>query len=113
MPEVRRSRPAVKMSPICYARMLKELYRQPSTRPHLAEVTGLSVMTVGHYLRAMHKEEVIHIVGWIKDSMGRDATPKYVLGMGIDVPRSAQTKAQKAAAYRKRKRGKQDGGTEE
>lgn len=104
----RRSRPAVKMSPICYAKMLKELQRQPSSRPALAEATGLSVMTVGSYLQALHKEEVIHIFAWDKDAMGRDAIPLWVLGMGIDAKRHTQTKAQKAAAYRKRKREKQE-----
>lgn len=109
----RRSRPAVKMSPICYAKMLKELQRRPSSRPALAEATGLSVMTVGSYLQALHAEEVIHIHGWEKDSMGRDAIPLWVLGMGIDAKRHTQTKAEKAAAYRRRKREKADGGTKD
>jgi hypothetical protein len=50
----------------------------------------------------LHKEEVIHIIGWKKDGMGRDVTAIYGWGMGVDVKRAAKTGAQKARERRAR-----------
>ena len=94
--------PQIKVNAMSYAKLVRALYTNPMTKGGLAEVTGLHIWTVRGYVDALHKEEVIHIVGWEKDGMGRDVTAIYSLGFGADCPRAAKTGAQKARERRQR-----------
>ena len=70
----------------------------------IRDETGLHIVTVQSYLRAMHKEGVVHIMGWVKNSRGVDSTHIYKLGIGQDKPRSKMTRADIAKRYRFKKR---------
>lgn len=94
--------PQIKVNAMSYAKLVRALYTNPMTKGGLAEVTGLHIWTVRGYVDALHKEEVIHIVGWEKDGMGRDVTAIYGWGIGVDVKRAAKTGAQKARERRAR-----------
>lgn len=87
-----------------FAKLVKLLDERPRSKPQLAELTGLHVWTVRHYVDALHKEGMAHIVRWGKDSLGRDVTAFYSLGFGVDRPRAAKTGAQKARERRQRAR---------
>ena len=99
--------PQIKVNAMSYAKLVRALYAtsfapRGITKNELAELTGLHIWTARGYVDALHKEEVIHIIGWEKDSLGRDATAIYVWGMGVDVPRAAKSGAQKARERRAR-----------
>lgn len=96
--------PAIKMGALTYARMVRSLYGTPQTKAQLAEVTGLHVQTVGHYINALHDEGMVHVLGWERDSLDRQATAVYAWGMGIDAPRTPKTVNQKQRDWRARKK---------
>ena len=93
----------IKINELLYARMIKMLM-DGCTAYNICDETGLHVVTVQSYLRALHKEGVIHITGWVKNSRGVDATHIYKLGIGEDKPRSKMTRAEIAKRYRFRQR---------
>lgn len=95
---------AVRVNALSFAVMVRALYDGPKTRHQLAEISGLHVWTVRQYVKAMQKQEVVHITRWTKDTMGRDAIAHYALGMGVDMPREMKTGAQKQQARRARQR---------
>lgn len=61
----------------------------------LAEDTGLHYLTVAQYCAALHREGVIHICMWEKDSRGRDAIKVYRLGEGRDAKRAKKSGAER------------------
>lgn len=96
--------PQIKINALSYAKLVRALTQTPRTKPELAEITGLHIWTCRGYVDALHNEEVIHIVDWRKDGMGRDTTPVYQWGMGVDMKRRAKSGAQKARDRRARRR---------
>lgn len=94
-----------KVGATMYALLIKTLMTKPRcTRADLVEVTGLHPLTVGDYVRALHDAGVIHIVDWLKDTMGRVRTEVYAWGPGEDVPRVPLTRAQVRKNYRERQK---------
>lgn len=94
----------IRVNAMSFAIMVRSLCDGPKTVHQIAEASGLRVWTVRHYVKSLHKQEVVHIHGWVPDSMGRDATVIYAWGMGIDVPRRLTTGAEKMRQRRKRAR---------
>ena len=74
------------------------------TAYNICDETGLHVVTVQSYLRALHKEGATHIIGWLKNKRGADSTSIFKLGAGEDKPRSKLTRAEIAKRYRFKKR---------
>lgn len=95
-----------KMTPLCYAKLIKALQEDDYDNHELAELIGLHLNTVSEYTRCLHKEKAIHVCGWNKDRRGRDVTPIFRMGEGRDKKRQRFTPAQIAARYRARKKAK-------
>ena len=70
----------------------------------IVDVTGLHNTTAARLVHALHAERLVHIGGWIQDTLGRDQTPVYHLGEGDDVPRRKQSGATRNRLYRARQR---------
>lgn len=92
-----------KVSHQVLAQTFKLLLNGPITAHELAEHTGIHLVTAQEWLRSLRKEEVVHITGWLADSLGRDVTAVYSIGKGKDKPRHKLTPAQRTARYRTRK----------
>lgn len=88
-----------------YARLFKHLLYAPITAHELAEETGVHIVTAQSLMRCLKKYKVVHIFGWEKDTMGRDATPIYKLGRGKDKPREKLSMAERQRRYRAKKKG--------
>lgn len=95
----------IKMGAISYAKMIRLLMDGTMTCAEIAEETGLHLLTVYQYTRELHREGVIHIALWEKDSRGRDAIKVYRFGEGKDAKRYAMTQRERAARYREKKAG--------
>ena len=94
-----------KLSHLLIAMAFKLLQDRVSvTSYELAEHTGWHLLTAQSLLRALHKQRCVHVVGWLKDPLGRDTTRIYAVGDGHDRPRSNLTRAEIARRYRERKR---------
>ena len=102
-PKVRRKQK--KLNPPSFAQLLKGLHTSGGIHVQsLAEFCGLSEWTVRHYCKALVIAQEAHIFRWGKDSMGRDVTPYYSLGWGVNMPRSVMTGAYKQRERRARLR---------
>lgn len=91
------------MGAISYAKMLALLMEGTRTCAEVAEEVGLHYLTVCQYTRELHREGVLHVATWEKDTRGRDAMKIYKLGEGKDAKRQKMTQAQRAARYRSKK----------
>jgi hypothetical protein len=87
-----------------YAVLFKALMADPHTAHEMVEISGLHIITVQHLMRIFKRHKIVHIVGWEKDSLGRDTTPVFAFGTGRDTPRTKLTQAQRTEAYRQRQR---------
>ena len=95
----------VKLNHLLTAMAVKLLQDKVSVTSHqMAEHTGWHLLTAQGLLRALHKQRCVHVVGWIKDPMGRDTTRIYAIGDGFDKPRARFTRAEIARRYRERKK---------
>lgn len=93
----------VRLGHLTFALLLEELLAGPCTVPELADHSGMSHRYVCRLLRTMHSKKVVHIAGWGKDSIGRQAQVRvYQLGPGRDKPKPTKTRQEVNAAYRKR-----------
>lgn len=93
----------IKMSAISYAHLVKLMLEGTYSCRELAEHTGLHYVTTLQYTRELHRAGAAHISSWEKDSRGKDSTKIYKLGEGKDAPRQRKSKAERAAAYRRKK----------
>ena len=90
----------VKVNAKSFAGMLNSIQLRDRTFKSIASETGLHPMTVGNYIREMHKVGLVHISGWEQDRLGRDCTAIYSWGFGKDKPRHKFTAAQRQARHR-------------
>lgn len=93
----------VRLGAMSMAKVTRALLEGPCSVRELQTVSGLSNTTLHEYMRALRKEQVVHICAWEKDATGRESLRVFKLGAGKDVPRGKKTKAQVARECRKRK----------
>ncbi len=94
----------VKVNAMSFAKMMRCLLDGPSTIRDVMHETGLHYVTVREYLAALHREEVIHICAWDRDSRNVPTIKVYALGEKTDAARPRQTAGERQARYRNRKR---------
>jgi hypothetical protein len=90
-------------SQLTFVSMVARLYAGPASCEELVDHTGLHAMTVSRYVRAMHAERIAHIVAWLPDTLGRDASPVFAFGPGADKRKRRMTDAQRSARSRQKK----------
>ncbi|MFM7012550.1 MAG: hypothetical protein ACKO0Z_25005 [Betaproteobacteria bacterium] len=100
----KRTRRYTKVGAMSYAKLLKNLIPGTLTCTELAEATGLHVLTVYDYTKAMYKEKVIHITDWDLDAMGRETIRIYRFGPGTDAKPTRKPRSVISAEYRARKK---------
>lgn len=99
---MRRSRPT-SINALTVAKLLRMLIDENHTRQELADGTGLRPPTVGKFVRALIKENIVHIGAWEQDRYGRDVTHVYFFGPGKTAKRKKRTtSAERDAVYRAR-----------
>lgn len=87
-PAVRRSG-GPRMNMVAFVKMIEGMNTPLGrTIPQLVDFTGLGQETLRAYCKALVLAEQAHICGWEKDGLGRDTTPRYRLGWGVNIPRS-------------------------
>lgn len=92
-----------KLNQDMYARLFKLLMERPVSAHELSEKVGMHIVNTQGLMRTLKKHGVVHVYSWRQDSMGRDTTPVYVLGDGIDTPRRKLTAAQRQRRYKEKK----------
>lgn len=99
---VRRKSRAIKVNALAFCLMCKLMMDGTRTCAELAEETGLHVLTVYDWTRAMHKQGIIHICMW--EGEGRSSTRVFMFGPGKDAARPLKKRSIISAEYRARKR---------
>ena len=82
---------------------IKALLTAPMTRYQLAEFTGMHYDTIQRLVKTLKDENVVHIVQWSRDSLGRHQNPVYSLGEGVDAVKPPRIPANERKAKSKRK----------
>ena len=96
--------PARRVDAYLFAKTMNMLLMGREVDAHqLSDALEVSMRTSWLWLRTLHEMRCIHIVGWKKDTIGRDQTPIYVLGDGFDKPKSKRTPADRRVKYYERK----------
>jgi DNA-binding IclR family transcriptional regulator len=92
----------IKLNALMLAMLLEELVAGPCTAQALAEHTGLGLITIQRFFRALKARDLIHIAGWEKDVNGRYVIRVFGFGSGTDVrcPKKRRTVTQRE--YRQR-----------
>jgi hypothetical protein len=104
-PPNHRGKRVIKINAISFAKLCRLMQPGIYTMDQLAEKTGLHKVTVMHYARELHREEVCHIAQYAPDSLGRKNAIVYRLGVGKDAERVSKSNAENARNYRLRKKG--------
>lgn len=86
-----------------YARIFKLLMERPVSAHEISEKVGMHIVNAQGLMRTFKKYGVVHVYSWRPDSRGRDVTPVYVMGDGIDKPRRSMSRAEISRRYRERK----------
>lgn len=94
-----------KINHVKMARTIALLNQGPITAAKLAIEAEVHIVTAQSWLRKLRLQGAVHVVEWLTDSLGRDATPVYAIGAGADVARRRATRAEIMRRYRERKRG--------
>lgn len=94
----------IRVNALAQAHLVRLLLEGGVTCHDLAEEAGLHYVTVLQYVRALRKVGVVHVTGWLPDSLGRHTTMVLRLGKGKDAPRVRMTKSEKMQRYYKRQR---------
>lgn len=85
------------------AKLIAELFKGQGTRYELADRTGLHRNYVSRLLMAMKEQGCVYIIGWERDTSGRQQQAIFSLGFGEDVPRPPRKTQQERDAKRYRK----------
>lgn len=93
----------IKVNQETYAILFKHLLKEPMTAHELVALTGIHTNTAQSLMRCLKKHSVVHICGWEKDTMGRDATPIYAFGKGTNKPRTRVSARERTQRYRARR----------
>ena len=94
----------IKLNQEIYALIFKELLTKDLAACDVADLSGMHMLTAQSLMTCLKKHKVVHIIRWIKDKLGRDATPVYRLGEGFDMPRAKLTQAERQRRYKARQK---------
>jgi len=96
--------PAKRVDAYLFAKTIKMFDMGREVNAHqLADALEVSMRTSWLWLRTLHEMRCIHIVGWKKDTIGRDQTPIYSFGDGFDKPKSKRTAEDRRRIYAEKK----------
>ena len=85
--------------------MQRRLEKGNASYEDLAKVAGISVGSVGRWMRLMKDAQLVRITNYAEDRLGRPFIPLYTWGKGEDLPRPGQkrTAAERMAELRHRR----------
>ena len=106
------NKPAQRVDAYLFAKTWKMFEMGREVDAHqLSDALEVSIRTAWLWLRTLHEVRCVHIVGWKKDTIGRDQTPIYAGGDGFDKPKSKRTPEDRRRKYYEKKarlQGKKD-----
>jgi hypothetical protein len=92
----------VKLNASLFAMTIEEMMSGPTTAQAISDLTGMSIVTVWHLLRALKARKVIHIASYDDDAQGRKVVRVFGFGPGRDAKRPTPTRAERARRNRER-----------
>lgn len=95
---MKRRKNAVRVNAIAVAQIIAALNTSAYTAYDLEEISGLSIQTVRHYLKALYKAKAIHIADWAEDGRGNRTTRAFMIGDLPDAKKPQPITAKEACA---------------
>jgi transcription initiation factor IIE alpha subunit len=74
--------PRCKVNAMSIALMIRALIDDEVTQHDLSALTGLHVVTIRRYVKAMERAGAVHVCSWDEDRRGRRVVPVYKIGPG-------------------------------
>lgn len=93
-----RRKNAVRVNAIAVAQIIAALNTSAYTAYDLKEISGLSIQTVRHYLKALYKAKAIHIADWTEDGRGNRTARAFMIGNFPDAKKPQPITAKEACA---------------
>lgn len=90
---------------VAFAKLIERLLQGDASRYALAKVSGLHVVTVGNYIRALRRinPPILFVTDWDVDSLGRRNIELLTLGVELEnVKRQPKPRDQILRDYRRR-----------
>lgn len=101
-PGISTNRTCRRLNATLAAMLVRLLVAGQPTLHDLVAQTGLSIMTVRAYVKALHLAGVCRIAGWEQDKRGAYMTPRWQFGSGGDEAKPPPlSQAVRMRAYRK------------
>lgn len=72
--------------------MQRRLEQGNASYNDLAAISGVSVASVGRWMRLMRDAEMVHVTAYSEDRLGRPFVPLFTWGKGQDLPRPGQSR---------------------
>lgn len=93
-----------KISHLSIFALIKAAQRGELTLAELAEESGLHYVTVCEFMRAAHREKLVHICAWEPDTRGRYLIRIYKWGEGRDIKNTKLTVNERQRRHRAAKK---------
>lgn len=94
----KRRKVAVRVNALAVSHMITALCNGPHSAYELQDISGLSIQTVRHYLKALYKNKAIHIADWTEDGRGNRTTRSFMIGNEDDAKKPQRITAKVACA---------------
>lgn len=93
----------VRVNAIAISELLIGLQDGCHTMWELSDLCGLSIQTVRHYCKILHRKGIVHISDWREDHRGGRTLKVFELGSGSDMPKpKPMSKAESCKRHRQK-----------
>ena len=89
---------AIRVNAIAVSQIIAALNTGAYTAFDLVDISGLSLQTVRHYLKALYKAKAIHIADWAEDGRGNRTARAFMIGNFPDAKKPQRITPKEACA---------------
>lgn len=93
-----RRKNAIRVNAMAVSTMVSALYEGAYTADDLSCMSGLSLQTVRHYLKALYKAKAIYIADWTEDKRGVRSVRAFAIGNSPDAKKPRPITSKEACA---------------
>lgn len=84
--------------------LMRALEESDLTYKEMAEISGFSIFGLNRIIKRMREQNLVHVCGYYKDCLGKDAIKVFRYGNGKDAKPTHLSAAEKQRKYAQRKK---------